>query len=159
MTLSIGPATDYLYGLAQQAVVGVTVNGKPVLVVDGWPSEVAFGMFAVGLSQPPPDGGDETTGSRPLSAIGNLFSDEDYTIPCFIDVRVNGTVQKAARDAAESILNAFGALLDQRLGGILRGGPAEIANLAYSPSNVGTAAEPGRRQLISFGVHCTNLAA
>lgn len=162
MTVSIGAATDYLYSLAQQAVSGVTVNGKPAVAIDGWPEELTFGMFVVGLSQPPPDGAAETVGTRELSTIGNVWSDEDYVVPCYIDVRISGTVQKTARDLAESIFNPFCAALiaDRSLGGLLQlPGFAQLSSVIASPLNVGTVAEPGRRQFIGFGVHCRNLTA
>lgn len=161
MTLSIGPAIDNLVAKAQQAVAGLTVAGQPVQVVDGEPTVVSLAMFAVGLNRPPPEADAETAGERDLSPFGARFIDEDFFIPCFIDVRLPGKVtQKAVRDAAEAIFNAFAPLVsaDQHLGGLLVGGGfAQIAAVTSTPSNVGTVAEPGRRQLITFGVHVTNV--
>lgn len=160
MTLSIGPATDYLITKAQTAAVGITVSGKPVLVVDGEPSVLEPGMFVIGLRTPPPEMSGETTGTRSQSPIGNTFADEDYLIPCYIDVRVAGTVQKTARDLAAQVFDAFWAavLSDRSLGGLFQY-PVELGAFASVPSNVGTVAEPGRRQLITFEVHCQNLTA
>ena len=159
MTLSIGAATDYLVGLATQAANGITVEGKPVGVVDGQPVDLFPAMFVIGLSEPPPNEQGETTGSRLSSPLGNEFVDEDFTIPCYLDVRVAGKSQKAARDAAESILRPFLTAFDPRLGGVLvEGGNAEIPELRYVPSNVGTVGEPGRRNFTQFTVHCTNPA-
>lgn len=159
MTLTIGAATDYLFGLAQQAVDGVMVGDKPAKAVDGEPSHPVPAMFVIGLSEPPPNEQGETTGSRVSSAMGNEFVDEDFTIPCYLDVRVAGEDQKVARDAAESILRPFLTAFDPLLGGVLaEGGNAEIPDLRYVPSNVGTGGEPGRRNFISFTVHCTNPA-
>lgn len=156
MTLSIGPATDHLVTLAQAAVTGVTVNGQPVAVVDGQPDELTFGMFVIGLEQPPPEPAGDTTGTRMWVGLGAKRTEEDYTIPCYIDVRIPGT-QKAARDLAAQIFDAFwtGFSADLTLGGAVNI-YAEITNLTSTPSSVGTAAEPGRRQLMYFGVHCRN---
>lgn len=158
--ISSGVAIDYLYGLAQQASAGVLVEGKPVMVVDGQPVELAFGMFVVGLTQPPPDPAGEASGTRSWAELGAGRLQEDYTIPCYIDVRVSGAVQKKARDQALALFDAFWQLLaaDLTLGGVLAGGRyAEIINLTSTPTAVGTAAEEGRRQLVTFDVHCRNL--
>lgn len=160
MTLSIGAATDYLYATAQTTSSGITVNGHSVLVVDGWPHELAFGMFVIGLSAPPPDVAGDTIGTRMWEGLGARHLQEDYTIPCYIDVRVPGTTQKTARDLAESIFNPFWSAItaDLTLGGALKGGRyAEITDLASTPSNVGEVGDPGRRQFIQFGVHCRSL--
>lgn len=162
MTISIGAATDYLYTKAQTATSGLLVNGDPVLVIDGWPDEVAFGMFVIGLSSPPPDGAAETSGTRAWAALGAQRTQEDYTIPCYIDIRVAGKTQKTARDISESIFNTFWALLaaDLTLGGALKGGRyAEITDFNCLPGNLGTVGEPGRRQFTTFGVHCRNLTS
>lgn len=162
MTLSVGAATDQLVTLATTAVTGITVNGDPVLVSDGQPDELAFGMFIIGLSQPPPENLGDTTGTRSWASLGALHLEEDYTIPCCIDVRVAGKVQKTARDLVEQVFNAFWTLFaaDLTLAGALKGGRwAEIVNLTFTPANVGSTAEPGRRQLADFGVHCRNLTS
>lgn len=160
MTISIGAATDALYALAQQAVNGVTVNGAAAVAVDGWPYDLQPGMFVIGLSQPPPDGLAETTGiGLRLLGINQAVFDEDYTIPCYIDVRIGGTgtTQKTARDQALAIFSTFFAafVADLTLAGAIRG-PASVTALTATPANVGTAAEPGKRQFISFGVRCPN---
>lgn len=158
--VSIGAVTDYLYGRAQAAVVGVVVNGEAALAVDGEPDAVSFGMFVVGMNEPPPDGTGVTDAIREWDGLGAQRIREDYTIPCYIDVRVPGNKQKPARDAAEAMFNTFWASIsvDKTLGGLLTGGYfAELDALAYHPSNVGTVAEPGRRQLVTFGVHCRNV--
>lgn len=160
--ITVGAATDYLYGLAQAAVAGVTVNGEPVLVSDGWPDELALGMFLVGLSDSPPEGSGQTSGTDGWPLLGNPgAAAEDYLIPCVIDVRISGNVQKTARDLAESMFNTFwdSFVTDRSLGDLLHGGGATITSIVSIPSNVGTVAEPGRRQLISFAVRCTNLSA
>lgn len=158
--MSLGAAVDYLYGLAQQAATGVTVNDEPVLVVDGEPDLVAFGMFVVGMSEPPPDLAGDITIARDWEGLPARYLVEDYTVPCYIDVRVPGGEQKTARDLAESLFNAFWALVkaDLTLGGLLQGGrSAAISEVTSTSSNVGSAAEKGRRQLIRFGVHAQNL--
>lgn len=160
MTLSIGPATDYLYTQAQTVCAAVTVNGAQAVAVDGWPYELDWGMFVVGLSAPPPDPVGDTTGTRSWASLGQMRLQEDYTIPCYIDVRVGEATQKQVRDLTASLFDPFWALLraDLTLGGVLgEGRYAEITDLTSTPSNVGTAAEQGRRQLVTFGVHCRNL--
>lgn len=156
MTLSIGPATDYIVGLATQAVVGVTVNGEPVQVVDGSPDVLEMGSFVVGLSEPPPNVIGETASTRARLTAEVGLSSDTYLIPCYIDIRIGGRSQKAARDIAERVFNAFwtGLIADLSLGGALRNGTAELTEITAVPGNVGTAAEPGRRQLLSFGVTC-----
>jgi hypothetical protein len=158
VTLSVGPVTDYLVAAATTAVTGTTVSGKPVTVVDGEPSILAPGMFVIGAPEPPPDGGQaETRVARAWNGLGARQVLDDYTIPCYIDVRIAGTDTKAARDAAEAIFNAFWPLLkaDLTLGGALDR-ICEIPDIAAFSSNLGTVAEPGRRHLIQFGVHCRN---
>jgi hypothetical protein len=157
MTLTVGPATDYIFTKAQQAVTGITVSNKPVLVVDGEPSILEPGMFVIGVTDAPPDGLAETVVLREWEGLGAQHVADEFTIPCYIDVRIAGTDMKAARDAAEAIFNAFWPLLkaDLTFGGILSV-DAGIAELSEHPGNTGTVAEPGRRHLIKFGVHCRN---
>lgn len=160
VTVSVGAATDYVYAKAQAAVVGVTVNGKPAVAIDGEPEELTFGMFVVGVTQPPPDGAAETTGTRSWMGLGAKRLEEDYILPCYIDVRSPGRVQKTPRDIALSIFNTFWASIasDLTLGGALQGGRyAEIVDFITHAGTLGTVAEPGRRQLVMFGVHCRNL--
>lgn len=160
MTLSIGPATDRLYGFAQQAVVGITVNGKPMQASDGQSQTPVFGMFVIGVTEPEGDSNTIATRTYEGQGLGQQQFLEDYVIPCYIDVRVSGGVQKIARDLAETAFNNFWVLLkaDKTLGGALTGGRyAEISDLTESPMTAGTAAEKGRRHLIRFGVHCRNL--
>lgn len=158
MSLTIGPATDYLVALANQAVTGVTVNGDPVHVSDGEPRELAFGMFVIGMPEPPPEAAEgETRGSRTRLTMGAYTASEDYDIPCFIDVRIGDATSKQVRDAAESIFNAFWGLfaVDVTLGGALPGGSAQVTNLSEVSGTVGSTGAPGRRLLIMFDVHCT----
>lgn len=161
MTVSVGAATDYLYGLAQTAVAGVTVEGQAAQAHDGWPPEPVPGMFVVGMETPPPDVGDSATHvTREWHGIGGKRLEEDYTIPCYIDVRVEGTVQKTARDLAETIFNPFWAAIaaDLTLGGVLtHGRTAQVDSLTFTPGPLGSITEPGRRQLVTFGVRCMNL--
>lgn len=160
MTLSIGAATDYLVNIAASAVSGMTVNGQPVVVADGEPDELTFGMFVIGLDTPPPDTSGDTAGTRAWMGLGAKRVEDDYLIPCYVDVRVAGNVQKTARDAAVGIFNAFWPLFaaDLTLGGALTGGRyAEIVNYIATARSVGTVAEPGRRQFIQFAVHCRSL--
>lgn len=160
MTLSIGPATDYLYGLARQAVAGITVNGKPMQASDGPTQAPVFGMFVIGVTEPEGDSDTAATRTYEGQGLGLQQFQEDYIIPCYIDVRISGGAQKTARDLAETAFNNFWPLFkaDQTLGGALRSGrKAEISELTESPLAVGTAAEKGRRHLIRFGVHCQNL--
>jgi hypothetical protein len=161
-TLTTGPIIDYLVTLATNASVGIVVDSEAVQVVDGWPAALSPAMFIVGLSSPPPDttDGDVLT-AREWSEFGNGTINEDLAIPCLIDIRVGGVVQKTPRDVAESVFNNFWALIaaDTSLGHRLLGGPydAAITDVRSTPSNVGTVAEPGRRQLIAFAVSCRNL--
>ena len=162
MTLSVGAATDYLVQTATQAAVGITVEGQLVVVHDGEPATVTLGQFVIGLSDPPPQMAGDTTGTRGFMGVGAQRLEEDYTVPCYIDIRVPGTVQKTARDIAVSVFDAFWPLIraDLTLGGALKGGRyAEITEVTHMASNVGTVAEPGRRHLIAFGVHCRNLTS
>lgn len=164
LTLTIGPATDYLYGLAQKACAGVTasLDGQAVAAqaVDGWPHELAPLMFVVGIDQPPPQVGGATTGSLIAPLMGTPSGQEDYQVPCYIDALVpDTTVQKTPRDLVASIFNPFwnALMTDRSLGGLLQGGGAQIVNVNSIPMNTGTAAVPGRRQLMTFSVRCTDL--
>lgn len=161
MTLSIGPATDYLVATARTAVTGLTLpNSDKWQVIDGGPSGLTNFMFVVGVTEPPPDGHAETAVTREWKGLGRQTLEEDYTIPCYIDARLGGTDQKAVRDIAETAFNAFWPLLkaDMSLGGALHEGrSADIEALAERPENLGTVAEPARRLLLLFGVHCRNL--
>lgn len=165
LRVTIGPATDYLYNLAVQAVDGLLIHGKPVKVSDGATDVVMNRMFVIGLDSPADEGG-EVSGSglmiRTLGLGGQLA--EDYIIPGYIDIRVgatrdNGVTQKTVRDFAESVFNPFATRLyaDPSLGGVLTGGKAEFVAVTSTPQSVGTAAEPARRQLMTFGVRCTSL--
>lgn len=165
MSLTIGPATDYLFSLAQQAVAGVIVFGRPMVAVDGIPEELAPGMFVVGLTEPPSDAGvDATTQGAGLvlqtMGTGGLQFAEDYTIPAYIDVRVGGAIpQKSVRDQALAVFATFWGLFtaDLSLGGVCVGGKAQIGSVTSVPANLGSVAEPGRRHFIGFGVRCTGL--
>lgn len=165
MTLSAGPATDHLVTCATTAVNGLTAQGKPFLVFDGWPTAMAAGMFVIGLDSPwgadtPPSG--DTRGTRSWVALGVKAVAEDYTIPSYIDVRSagKGVTQKTVRDLAHQAFDDFWTQVkaDTTLGGALQPGPAfvEIADFASTPSSVGDAAEQGHRQLVTFGVHIRN---
>lgn len=156
MSLTVGPATDYLVAAATSAVSGITAGGKAFTVVDGEPGQLTGPMFLIGQATVAPDVSGDVRVSRQWADMGDFWVDEDYTIPCAIDARVGGTVLKTARDAVEAVFNAFWAylLVDLTLGGILAPGHrAEVTELTFTPSNVGTVAEPGRRYLASFGVH------
>lgn len=163
LTLTIGPATDYLLTLAQTAVSGVTVSldGQdiPAQAVDGEPFELTPAQFVVGLDSPPPDtsGSIPWTGSAPI--LGGPSAAEDYLIPCYIDVRFHGDSAKAVRDVACGMFNTFwNALMANRsLGGLLDGGGAVITAVTGSSRRVGTAADRGQRYLITFSVRCTDL--
>jgi len=163
LTLTVGPATDYLFGLAQTAVSGVsvTVDGQPVAAeaIDGEPSELSPAQFVVGLDSPPPDtsGSVAWTGAAPI--LGGPSAAEDYLIPCYIDVRGHGDSAKVFRDIACGMFNTFwNALMANRsLGGLLAGGGAVITAVTGSSRRVGTDAARGQRYLITFSVRCTDL--
>lgn len=160
MTLSVGPVTDYLFATAQTAVAAITVRNLPVQVVDGPPRELTPGMFFVGITDSHPEVQGSTTVVRRLLGVGAKRVEDEFTVPCLIDVRMPGNDQKAARDAAESIFNAFWPLVaaDLTLGGTLHEGRiAEISEITETPALLGTVAEPGRQQLIAFGVHCRDV--
>lgn len=159
MRLTYAPAIDYLLGLAEQAVQGIRVNNKPVVAVDGWPTDIALGMFVIGLDQPAEEGqATATIGTGLLLAtIGVQDVGENYTIPCYIDVRGHDT-QKQVRDLTSQIFEAFWPLFaaDFSLGGLLEGGLASVVDIRSTPLLAGTAPEGGRRQLLTFGIRCTN---
>lgn len=154
----LGPVTDALVALAEQAAAGVTVNGKPVQVSDGGPDELTFGMFVVGLSDTPPEAQTDTMGTRHRVTIGAYIVTDELNIPCYIDVIIPGRSQKAARDAASALFDEFWSLIaaDPSLGGVLEGGSAQVTSMSCLPENRGSVAEPARRQLISFVVACTS---
>ena len=161
MSLSVGAATDRLVVLAQQSTSGVTVNGEPMVAWDGWPTSLDFGMFIIGLSQPPGDLNEPDpaiTQAQHWAGLGQMRVDEDYLIPCCIDARGLCT-QKEARDIAISVFDTFGGLFvaDLTLAGALKSpGMAEVQGITHNQLPVGTASERAYRHLISFGVHCTN---
>jgi len=160
MTLSISAAVDHLVGLATTSVIGVTVEGQTVAVIDGWPTQIGKGSFIIGLTQPPnpaiSDSDAQVDGTRSWAGLGAKQVDENYSIPCCIDIRMKGT-QKQARDIASGIFDTFAPLLiaDLSLGGALaQPGWAEINNLTHLPLPAGTAPELARRHLITFTVRC-----
>lgn len=158
VTLTVGPATDNIVAKAEQAAADFTVSGHPVLVVDGEPSVLMPGMFVIGASEPPTEGTiAETAVRRDWDGVGAKRVADEFTVPCYIDVRIAGTSAKDARDAAEAIFNAFWQLYaaDPLLGGVLNRVSA-VPDITEQPSNTGTVAEPGRRHLIKFGVLCRN---
>lgn len=158
LALTIGPATDYLYGLAQAAVAGKTVNGDPWIATDG-EANLVNGMFTIGLDNPPPDVSGQSGGTVAAIIMGGSSAQEQHDIPCFIDARVAGDVQKAARDAVESVFNPFwnALMADRSLGELLHGGGAQIVNVMSIPRKFGTVGEPARRQLLTFSVRCSDL--
>lgn len=161
MTLTLGPATDYLFAQATAACSTVTVNGKPAVAEDGPPRLLTWGSFVVGLNSPPPDASGSTALQASIGVIGTpLMMNQAYTVPCYIDIVLGGDVtQKTVRDLAESIFNPFadGIAVDPGLGGTIPGGTARISSVGSTPLNAGTAAEPGRRQLMTFDVQITLL--
>jgi len=160
VSLSISTAVNYLIIQANTATSGKLVNGEPVIVSDGPYTDVAFGMLVVGLSDPSETGAVQpiTVGRQMLTLGLPLNLSEQLDIPCFIDVRIPDT-QAAARTEAEAIFNAFNNLLlaDPSASGQFVGGQALVTSLYATPSLVGTAAEQGRRFLISFTVQCTHI--
>jgi hypothetical protein len=155
LALTIGPATDYLYGLAADACTAQSVG----VAVDGEPNTLELAMFVVGLDNPPPELSGETrwTGTSPI--LGGESAAEDYLIPCYIDVRQAADDQKTVRDIACGLFNEFwnALMADRSLGGVLAGGGAVVVNVTGTPRRVGTAAENGQRFFITFAVRCTDL--
>lgn len=161
LTLTVGPATDYLYGLAQDActALDVTVNGQTVaaVAVDGEPRDEEFAMFVVGVESPDTAGSGRWTGAAPI--LGGASASEDYTIPCYIDVRLFVDDLKTVRDIACSLFDTFwnALMADRSLGGNLVGGGAVIGDVNPSTNRVGTTGEPGQRYFLGFSVRCTDL--
>lgn len=160
VTLTIGPVTDYLYTLAQSSVAGVIVNGKPAVAFDGEPNELTFGMFVIGISQPPPNQqGDTASQGLPLVTLGVQVVGEDYTVPFYIDFRMAGQVQKTVRDLTLGVFAAFCSQfltdMEDSTKPLYRALPS-LAPFTATAQSVGTASEPGVRYLISGGVRCRN---
>ena len=159
LALTVGPAIDYLYGLAQQSVTGVTVMGIPAVACDGPVIDLDPAMFVIGLEAPMPEPSRAVTGTDLAPILGDTSLQESYDIPCHIDVRESGATQKAVRDVAHGMFNTFLNLLmaDRSLNGVLKGGGALIVDVSAAPFLVGTAGEPGQRHLLAFTVRCTDL--
>lgn len=159
LALTVGPATDKLYALAQTAVTGVTVGNFAAVACDGPAFTLENAMFIVGLDAPVDEAGRTTSGNGAAIILGGASLQETYDVPCCVDVRLAGATQKQVRDLAVGMFDTFlnGLMADRSLGGVLAGGGAEIVNVAVSPFLVGSPSEPGQRCLISFAVRCTDL--
>lgn len=162
--ISFGPVTDYIFtNFVQPAVAGVTINGQAAVAVDGWPGPIVWGMFVLGLSDPPPQIAGRNDGTQMWSVLGGPIVTEDFTVPAYIDIYSGLGTQKGARDEAEGIFNAFWSLLaaDRGLGSpsLIPGGVLTIATITSTPMTVGTITEATHRQLISFNLHVTSTHA
>lgn len=151
---SIGPAFDYL--LNTLPAVLVVVDPK-VQVSEDWPDDAtAQRQFIIGRAGPS-HGETAAVGSNALITLGAGRVDEDYDIPCFIQVISGGQGdQKVCRDAAMAIWNGFVSFLarDRTLGGSLSQW-AEIKQLQYDGTPE-TFIGAGRSALITFTISCKN---
>lgn len=161
MGTSVAAATDYLLATIATATGSITApNGQPVLVVDGYPLTRAQCSVVVGLDAPPDLASTGPAGTRAWVGTGQPGrTQEDYTIPVYIDVWQGGTNMQAVRNLAVSIFDAIWAALkaDLTLGGALSGElPAEVDEVRWIPTDSGDQAAQGRRMLCQFGVRCRN---
>jgi hypothetical protein len=84
------------------------------------------------------------TGTASTRSLGGERIEEDYTLPCFVHVILDGSVQKPARDAAIALFDGIVRVVhaDPTLGGISREGPVGLA----SPAVVDADAERRRHR-------------
>ncbi len=106
-----------------------------VLVVDGMPAEDLTGRRLLtigGQDAPTAEGGQE------WGALGNGRRTEDYVIRLYASADVGGVEQKAARDAAFSVVAEVAAFLraDPSLGGLIVGQGVEMGS-AFSLTQTG----------------------
>lgn len=163
MTSAVPAAIDYLIGLAQQAVTGVS----GAVVADGWTHQESPTMFGVGIAAPPffeAEAQSETQGNPQWVGLGNIYLEEDFAIPCYIYVGEGGTDNSTVRTKAFAIWDAFLPTLKTTagltLGGALKQGRnADVSGFAIRGPRTAAEAEGGRYCLIQFSIHCQNLTS
>lgn len=158
MSSAIGPAFSYLLANLPAIVAAVDPNG---VVVDG-PIATTIPpppapMLYVGATDPMNTTAE--TGAHLYVTLGGFHVDEDFEIPCFIDVSTGGLDQSQSRNTALAVLDGVVHLIgnDLTLGGILLAGRvAEITHIQMVQTDGPAESIEGRRCVVAFIVHCAN---
>lgn len=138
---TFAPAIDYLVGSLRNGVtigppVAVATTVIPPLstinprveVVDGSPATADGVWVVIGRDDWAQDGAG--TGTAQYAELGGQRIEESYTLPCFIHVIADGSVQKTARDAVKALFDAIVLLVhtDPTLGGLLQQGRVSMVS-------------------------------
>ena len=158
-TSALSGSMDYLLSGLPAVVAAVDANG---VVSEGFPTFVPpppAPILVVGMAHPlDATAADET---RQYMALGSGVVEEDFTIPCYIDVAISGIDEQTnARRKACLIFDGVVDFVraDLSLGGVLRRGRfAEITDILLIATRDEEEAATGRRSIIGFRVHCRNL--
>ena len=156
MGTSVGAAIDYLVAGLQPLL---TAADPTAVVADNDPLVTSQSLVVVGRSDP--TNATAGLGAQMILNLGANRREEDYVIPCFVQVYRPGPKQKPARDAAITLFDVFANLIasDVTLGGVLlRGRRAFIEKVELiqtRDSNDTGDAGALRVAIFAFDVHCT----
>lgn len=156
-TSALSGVIDYLMAHLPAVVQAVDPNG---IVVEGWISVVPpppAPILVVGMVHP--DDALTADQTRQYLALGAGNVEEDFTIPCYIDVGVGGFEQAQARKVACAVFDGVVDLIrgDLTLGGLLhRGRFAELIDIQLVGTRDPEEAQAGRRSVLSFRLRARN---
>jgi hypothetical protein len=157
-TSAVSGVMDYLLTQLPAVVHAVDTNG---VVVEGYCNQAPPApapIVSVGTQHP--DDATAGTGSRQYLALGAAHVEEDFVIPCYIDVEVEGIdEQSTARRKVCLIFDGVVDLVrsDLTLGGnLLRGRYAQLENIRLLATAGDLEAATGRRSILSFDLSCKN---
>ena len=154
-TSAIGPVFDYLNAQLPAVVQAVSPFCS---VQDGWINDMTDAMVVIGRTAADSQGAE--TGSHIYQELGAGRVEEQFDIPCYVDVAVGGDQQSEARKSALAIFNAIVTFLrqDMTFGGALQNGRwGWVKDIRMDHTQDPAEASAGRRCVIFFTLSCRNL--
>lgn len=159
MGTSIGQGIDYLLATLPPLLLAVDSTS---VVVDNFPTVSSQSMVFIGRQGP--DDGQAASETRQFLVLGAGRVEEDYLIPCYIEVTRPGPEQKPARDAALALFDAFAHLMvseaGMTFGGVLQQGRiAQVRSVSLVQTRDGEdAGQSGtlRMAWVTFEIHVLN---
>ena len=157
-TSALSGVMDYLLAQFGTALHNVDPDG---VIDEGIPTFVPpapHPLLIVGM--PHPEDATAADGLRNYFALGSGGFEEEFEVPCYIDVGVAGPLEQGT--ARRSALLVFDGCVDAiradlTLGGLLKKGRwAEIPTSQLVATRDEQEATKGRRSILSFRVKCRN---
>jgi hypothetical protein len=159
MGTSVGAAIDYV--VAQVASPCQLVD-PTAMIIDSWPVNAQVTNSMVWIGRTSADDATTADGTQQSVALGMNSSDEDYSIPCFIQCARPGPAQKPSRDAAVALFDAVNGVIahDRTLAGVLKnrnGALVDNVRIIQTRNTTDTGhAGSMRVTTITFDIHCRN---